>query len=89
MPEEIKLSIEVGRLDGKVGALEDRFNRFENAIEHHLERMDTKLDTLLTAHAAKGGESASRTKLTQFAMWAFGAALAALSMFNTYMSAHH
>lgn len=72
MPDDTTLSLQVGRLDGRLGAVENRVDRYENMMTAKLAVMDAKLDGIAAAVAQRAGERVSYGAVARFAMWAVG-----------------
>lgn len=49
------LHMQVGRIDGRLEALESRMTRHETEVRSQLNGMDTKLDTIQKTLAERGG----------------------------------
>jgi hypothetical protein len=64
------LHMAVGRLEGRLGALEERTGRNEAEVRDKLNGMDGKLDAILATNAERVGFKAG-------SLWVFGAALTA------------
>jgi hypothetical protein len=55
LPSDPALHMEVGRLDGRLSAMETRMDRHEVEMRAQLSSMDVKLDSIQTTLAERGG----------------------------------
>lgn len=77
-PDNTTLHMAVGRLEGRLGALEDRTGRNEAEVREKLNGMDGKLDTIQDAISKQIGFKAG-------GLWMFGAVIAGLSAASAWV----
>lgn len=78
-PGVATLHMAVGRLEGRLGALEDRTGRNEAEVREKLNGMDGKLDMIQGAIAERVGFKAGW-------QWMFGAAFVAIGAAATWLT---
>jgi hypothetical protein len=78
-PPDVSLHLEVGRLDGRLGALETRMDRHELETRAQLVLVVGKLDEIQTTLAERGG--ATKGNLSVF-RWLLSAGAVAAAWFH-------
>lgn len=74
MEPHIDLGIQVGRIDGRLDALEGRMNRFESTVSADLKGIKDKLDSISDDLAQKLGERSGYGQVAKTVAWAIGLA---------------
>jgi hypothetical protein len=82
------LAREIGRLDGRVAALETRLDRFENGITETLRTIAADVTTIRLATANQDGRHEGRAGIAKFAMWAIPLATGWIVAIWNYIDAH-